>query len=106
MHTYRGRLASLIDPCTLLVRLDLGFELPWFMTKLHLYGLAPVPGAVAGRYTGEDYVRSMLGSSFQTYAVLKSGASYYADVYLDDGRNFNQMLLGIGYAKPLEEIAP
>jgi len=106
---YRGTVDLVHDGDTVYVKLDVGFDLMVY-TRIRVDGInAPELSTPAGK-TARDFARTLLapGDPVQvvSYGWDKYGGRIDGSVQLPDGRDFAQVMLDTGHAKPYDGRGP
>jgi endonuclease YncB( thermonuclease family) len=112
LHTYTAVLERVVDGDTLLVRIDLGFDV-WRVERIRLRGVdTPELKHKAGREAKQFVEKSLAGAPFLVLRTYKTDryARYVADVFyhqkmkkksrvFEEGYFLNQVLLDTGHAR-------
>lgn len=106
---YRGLVDLVHDGDTVYVRLDVGFDLTVY-TRIRIDGInAPELSTQAGK-DARDFARTLVAPGAAVRVVSfgwdKYGGRIDGSIELADGRDFAQVMLDSGHAKPYTGVGP
>lgn len=105
LYHYRALITAVYDGDTVTADVDLGLHVWLRGEKLRLIRIDTPELRGSERALGlaaRDFLRDLVLGEYVWIKTVKRGkyGRYLAEVWLDDGRNINDLLLEVGHARP------